>query len=659
MIIATSREKLNLRGETVFDLTGLDVPASDDPDAIRASTAVQLFEQTACRLQPTFELQPDDLPATAGICRLVQGMPLGIILAASWIQVLSVPDIADELRLSFDVLESDESNVPDRHRSIRVVFDHTLQRLTEVQRDVFMKLSVFRGGFTRDAAQHVADTSLRMLLNLVNKSLLERDPEGRFFVHELLRQYADEQLQTRPDAYHLTRDLHCDYYLGFVAQNDYRIMDVYYETTLTELENIRVAWQWAVEQARWEMVETCMVPLAWFFDMHGGFREAEAALSRVAEALSHLSDPPLTTLGLAVGMRGWEKRRWDDEAGTALVRQSVALLRQIEPGDALAFMLRELVPSVFENAEKEQLLHESLVISRTTGNQFNLAGAMLYQGLFIHGPEGDHNQARQRFVEALSIFRQHGPRWMTGIALNDLGQLEHSVGNYVKAAQHHTEALGIWPSARTWPYAQSLVNLAMAEAKLGRQDRAHEHFQESLAIYEEIGWTELVAFACTAYGLTLWHCGEHGQASDLHSRALDIWRETGHSLRVANALVNLGHPTVSLGHVREAWDYYIEALNLAQSQDDPFARAIMAEVVMGLARIMGKTGDRQQAVAYLSMAALVVSGTTWQQESQEIAAEFLAPLEAALAPDDYAAAVECGKELDLDEVVADLLAMEF
>src|SRR5262249_3339057 len=129
------------------------------------------------------------------ICQLLEGLPLGIVLAASWLETLSLDEIANEISRSLDVLTTNLLGLPARHLNIRAVFDSSCKQLTPDQRDAFMKLSVFRGGFTRDAAHKVAGAALPTLAALVDKSLVRHDPAGRYDLHELLRQYAQEKLQ--------------------------------------------------------------------------------------------------------------------------------------------------------------------------------------------------------------------------------------------------------------------------------------------------------------------------------------------------------------------------------------------------------------------------------------------------------------------------------
>jgi predicted ATPase len=202
-ILVTSRERLHLRVEQVYPIEGLEFPdwatvspSGENEDAQRY-TAVQLFLQSARRNQPDFVLHAkDDLTYLAHICRIVAGMPLALELAASWVDMLPLSEIAAELQKGLDFLETDIRDMPERHRSIRTAIDYSWQKLDEKERAIFAKLSVFRGGFTREAAQAVAGANLRPLARLVSKSLVQAGrEEGRYQIHELLRQYGAEKLE--------------------------------------------------------------------------------------------------------------------------------------------------------------------------------------------------------------------------------------------------------------------------------------------------------------------------------------------------------------------------------------------------------------------------------------------------------------------------------
>ncbi|HET8630434.1 MAG TPA: BTAD domain-containing putative transcriptional regulator [Thermomicrobiales bacterium] len=212
-VLVTSRERLALGEEWVFPVEGLAVPGEDEAGAPDDYDAVRLFVERARKVQAGFALGAAERPAVARICRLVGGMPLAIELAAAWAAALPCAEIAREIEAGLDVLATPRRDVPERHRTVRAVFDHSWALLTEHQRDVFAALSAFRGGFERPAAEAAAGASLFTLAALVGKSFLCLTPAGRYEVHELLRQYGATQLGASAAGWRLAHDRHCDYYL--------------------------------------------------------------------------------------------------------------------------------------------------------------------------------------------------------------------------------------------------------------------------------------------------------------------------------------------------------------------------------------------------------------------------------------------------------------
>jgi predicted ATPase len=268
-ILTTSRERLNLVEEWVYEVGGLSFPSSELETEIEIYSAVQLFMQHARRLNRNFTSTPTYKSAISRICRLVGGMPLGIDLASAWVRVLPCEVIADEIQHSLDILETTTRNTTARHRSMRAAFEPTWNRLSDEERDTFMKLSVFRGSFTREAAEYVAGAALRSLSALVDKSLLRLVTNGRFSIHELLRQYGEEHLNAAPYLHEQSLDLHCRYYMGMLAVCHKMIVFLGQqkeacERIEQELENVRMAWRRSIQHGHFDEMNTAIEGL-WSF----------------------------------------------------------------------------------------------------------------------------------------------------------------------------------------------------------------------------------------------------------------------------------------------------------------------------------------------------------------------------------------------------------
>ncbi|MBP1468113.1 helix-turn-helix domain-containing protein [Candidatus Chloroploca sp. M-50] len=281
-LLVTSRERLHLPAEWVFDLHGLAVPppggttfvqdqaatldhryrdAVDRPDltsrlplpSLEDWPAVALFTHWARRTRAGAPISPEELPAIAAICRLVEGLPLAIELAASWVRTLSPAEIARELARGIDLLAAAAPTVTGRHASMRVVFAHSWQLLTEHERVALERCAVFRGGFTAEQAVAVADAPLPMLATLIDKTLLRRGSAGRYELHELARQYAEEQLARRKELA-ATRDRHLAMMIALAEAGDRGLRGheqfAWYQRLAAEEDNLRAALDWATESGQ-------------------------------------------------------------------------------------------------------------------------------------------------------------------------------------------------------------------------------------------------------------------------------------------------------------------------------------------------------------------------------------------------------------------------
>jgi len=358
-ILATSRARLNVQGEHPFVVPGMDYPARipgpeaerGEPKDIARYSAIGLFLQGVRQVQPGFEPAADDLADIAHICHLVQGMPLGILLAAAWIEMLTPARIASEIEQSLDFLESGWRDAPERQRSLRAVFDHSWNLLTEREREVFQGLSVFHGGFTRQAAEQVADASLHELKALMDKSFLQLMPSGRYEMHELLRQYAAQKLEGSPGVRKAVHERHSAYYTDVLQQwqadQKGRQQPAPLAWMEADSENIRAAWDWAVEQEQVERLDRAMEDLAWFYHDCGRYQEGEAAVRAAADRLAvpaNLS-PQASYHGVALAHRlrvlaralSWQslfsRALGCRELATQLQQRSLALLERPELAD--------------------------------------------------------------------------------------------------------------------------------------------------------------------------------------------------------------------------------------------------------------------------------------------------------------------------------------
>ena len=376
-LLITSRERLNLQTEQTWPLRGLDVP-EEIPDPAVLSSAVRLFDERARRVQPDFLLEAH-WAAVASICQLVDGIPLALELAASWVRALPCETIASEIKRSVDILTSSQRDLPERHQSMRAVFDHSWKLLSEDEHAVFCKLTVFHGGFTVEAAQEVAGASLRTLASLIDKSLLQLDDSGRYAMHELLRQYGDEQLEAA-GAGQSTRDAHRRYYAEFVCQ---RVDDLKGRRQIeaiaeinADFENVRAAWRWAADRQSAEMIEQMIEGLWVYCDIR--HREQDRlALFRYAERT------------FAAGQGEGSQRLWGrllaraaGEVSQTQIEIALEIARQFNDPAEIAFCLAQSGFIAYRSREYDKaipLLEQSESLYRQLDDHYNTALVLFHR----------------------------------------------------------------------------------------------------------------------------------------------------------------------------------------------------------------------------------------------------------------------------------------
>src|SRR5689334_11918717 len=380
-LLTTSRERLNVQSEWVFDVEGLGLAENGNGSA----SAVRLFVERAKQVAPGSALV--DTTEVLRICRLVDGMPLGIELAASWVSVLSCSEIADEIARNIDFLATSMRDVPERHRSLRAAIDQSWRLLTDEQRNAFSRLSVFRGSFDRAAAVAVSGTDLRLLSELVAKSLLRRPDFGRFELHELLRQYASGQLRLSPAEEAGARERHARHYAAMLLERQPALLGsdlpLATDELRSELDNLRAAVEWTLaeddEYAALEVLEGLYA----FLWMHSWFEGAET-LERLARTAGFDADDPgsasavalaTTICRFAIGARLGYDAEAEEIAGRCLpVLRERNLERELARClGALGIMAgyRDVLP------EAVAILEEATEIAGAVGDGLTESGALM------------------------------------------------------------------------------------------------------------------------------------------------------------------------------------------------------------------------------------------------------------------------------------------
>jgi len=685
--LVTSRETLNLTAETVYALEGLPFPAWQPSDDTPVYDAARLFVQAARRAQAGFELRADEQLPLARICQLVQGMPLAILLAAAWVEVLSLPEIAEEIARSFDFLEAEMRDAPPRQWSIRAVFEPTWQRLDAEEQSVFMRLAVFRGGCTRQAAQAVTGTSLPILQRLVNKAVLTRTPKGRYDIHELLRQYALE----RSAAAHETedaQDAHCAYYAEFMQAREADLKGGDRQiAALDEIEaefgNVRAVWDWAIARHRTDDLARMKWAVWQFLVIRGRSTEG---LALFHSALGLEEDRPLH--GRVTGVygrfcylvgRNREAEEWarqslviaretgnrtdlaralsemafsaadssrDFEQAHRMIDESLALYREL--GDIWGLTVGLHIKGVVAGDEGDypsalSFTEEALGLARTIGDRHRIAAGLLNSGLY-YSYLGELEQALRCYEESLVLFRELNAPGGMAIALGNMGSIGKDLGDYASALQRLDEGLILATECgNRYLVGSILTNVVNILSLTDRMDEAVERLEECWRVTQSIEHETLEARVHLRRAMLAYRRGDDVEAQCWAQVALEYAQVHHISVQESYSGMLLALIEIRLGHLDSAHEHLRAALI------GPLARDVLMQGVYGMATLAAASEQPERAA---ELAALAQNHRATAHEFKVYSAELLAELQVTLPSEVYAAAVERGATLDPDAVVA-------
>jgi predicted ATPase len=608
-LLTTSRESLGLQDEWIFEVQGLPIPDSRYVEGGAQNTSVELFLQRARRAHVGFNATPADYPAIVRICQLMDGMPLGIELAAAWARTLTCAEIAREIERGLGFLSVSTRDLPARHRSMRAVFDHSWKLLTEEEQGVLLRLSVFQGGFRREAAEQAAEATLSVLSLLVTKSLIRRSGDGRYDLHELIRQFAAEQLAGRPEERRDTRARHGQYYLVYFSQADERLRSSAQRETLAELtaemDNFRSAWDWAVIQGEFALIERAARIIAYFYDIRGWLHEG------------------YDTLGLAI-----------TALETAQAQVLPARTNQVALGHLLSAR-SVLVSRLGQYAQAQAMLERSLDILRPLNEPGVLVESITLLGTVME-LTGNYAMASELYSEGQELATAIGDRWFAALCLICLIGLDGITQTTIKPEityERLQSAVVDWRAIGDPRFTAIALNiLSWIALRLGHYDEARAALEESVSLNTSVGDRYGLGFAYRGLGLIAQTMGEHPQAVDMFHTSLDTLTELSARPDIARVLAEMSRSVFALGNDAEAERGWRESLRIASETRGAF---VALEALVGLASLQTKRGDRERALEWLL---IVLNHPAIIQETKDRADHLRTELEAQLTKQQVEAA---------------------
>lgn len=608
-ILATSREPLNVLGESVWHVSSLSVP-TDMPtreQLLMTYEGVRLFIERAMAVKPAFALTEQNIYAVTQICRRLDGIPLAIELAAARVAVLSVEEIAARLDDRFNLLTHGSRTALPRQQTLRALVDWSYDLLAPDERILFQRLAVFSGGRTLSAIEQVCafgviekNQALDLLARLVAKSLLvavEQSGETRYGFLDTIKHYAREKLE-QSDERQATRDQHLAYFLKYAEQAAPELIGPHQIEWLERLErehaNLRVALRHALESGAHEPALRLCANLVDFWGTRGYLNEGREWL-RQALAASHAAFESTDAREFRASY-AWAlvragdlaTRQGDLASASAYAEPGLALFRDLadKPGIAFALIIlgnlarmqsdwvlarvrfdegltlaRELgnpryIALTLRNlgmiaefqgdyARARSLLEDSLLFAQETGDQYAIALVSSNLGN-IAQQQGDYVQARQLYEQVLTIHRKVGAKWSVAATLSNMGNVAHSEGDYVAARAFHEDALKMMRQVSDKRgTAVILTNLGNANLVQGDFTTARKLHEETLQLRHALGDKRGIAITYGNLGDVAVGQNNYTEAQKFYTEALRRLQEVGDKRTIANCLIGMGEVAIA------------------------------------------------------------------------------------------------------------------
>jgi predicted ATPase/DNA-binding SARP family transcriptional activator len=580
--LATSRLPLKLPGERVAQLGGLTYPEKppSQPQQAQQYGALALFETILQQVAPDFVLTADALPDVIRICQLVDGLPLGLELAARAIRALTPAQIAAQLQQTLDFLSGGARDLPQRHRSLRFVFNYSWDLLSDAEQTDFAALTLFPAPFTEKAARAIAGVTAATLRQLSQKGLLQPMNDGRYQMHNLLRHYGSEKLAARPDEMGKSQAAYARYYADLLAQLQPNLADERQQEALSVIRqawpHLRLVWQWSVQQSDFALLVQIISPACRFLQTTGLYQEA-ADLLRQTLPLFERSDLPLPVQRLQTRCMAHYGRMicrlGQYEAAESVLTAALAQAKMIDAPLETAVCYREqgnLATIRGQLAQAEQALQQSLLIYQTERDAKGEADVWHALGqLYIQLSQFENG--RHAFSQSLARCRQLADSRGAALALGGLAVVAHYAGgDYREAQALYLESLAI---KRTLGYqhgiAKDLNNLGNLACNLQEFEQAIIYYEESLVIKRDIGVPLGVAITLSNLGTAYQELGQYERAVALYRESMVISQQLGDDIGVLFCLANLAEVSHLQGEYRLAERQWRRALRLSLAVQTP------------------------------------------------------------------------------------------
>ena len=570
-VMVSSREALGVAGEVTFRVPSLSLPPSSEPptpERLLACESVRLFVERAKLHTPRFVVTEANAAAVASICARLDGIPLALELAAARMRSLSTDELHRRLDQRFRLLTGGSRTAVPRHQTLRSTIDWSYGLLSDTEKALLRRLSVFSGGWTLPAAEEVCAGHgiepwqvLDLLTSLGDKSLVvveERGGATRYRFLESMHEYASELFEEAGDDPGDARRRHLAHFLALAEEAEPQLTRADQVAWLERLEvehrNLRAALARSLGPAGDVAAAARLATaIARFWLVHGYLAEGRAWLAKVLVPGAAVAPATRAKALVWAGILAW--KQGDYEAARSCYDESLSIRRALGDRQGVGAVLSNQGLLAYEQGDyalARACHEESLAIDRELGNRWGVAVSLIHVGSLALA-DGDTAAARTLYEESLAIFRALGDRGHIANAIRSLADLCNRQRDHAAARALHEESLQVCRelgdrSGTAW----GLLGLGIAARHAGDLGASQAHHDEGLAIFRELGDREGIAHSLHALGELAAARGDLATARALEEEGLAMFRDLGDRPGIATSIEQLAALVLQGGDARGA-----------------------------------------------------------------------------------------------------------
>jgi len=663
-IIATSRESLNCSGEQTYRLPSLSLPDSSPdktPEALSRFESVRLFIERALIVDSNFRITNDNAILISDICSRLDGIPLAIELAAARIKLLSIEKIYQRLGDSFNLLTGGRRTALPRQQTLRALIDWSYDLLSENEKMLWRKVSVFTGGWTLESAEEICSgdkvktETLDLLDQLSEKSIIMYDAEKeRYRILETIKQYGEEKLKEANENEEMVSK-HLGMFLDLSLTAEKNLVGnqalQWLEKLETEHGNLQSAIIRSVNNSESEEGIKLAVALEKFWNLRGYYSTGRRLLDGI---LVNAEGVDRSLLAKALQCAGsLTIRQGEYEKARKFYKESLKLRVEIGDKQEIALALTglgniEMDQGNYEGAEN--FFNESLSLNKQTGDKSSIANSLMNIGNVNYGRR-NFEKAKKYYEESLVISRETGEKNIIASLINNFGTVAFYLGNFEEAQKYLQESILLKEElGDKYGVSVTLRNMGTIAMKQGDNEQAQKYLERSLSFSTEVGDKRSIAITYNNLGNVAIERENFEQAHQFYEQSLTLFREVGDKSGIAFSLTNLGSIAFNQLNYELSQIYYEESLSVFIEIGD---NNDIAETLIGLAGILSNDNDFESAVKLLGAVEALLSsaGRILETNENNLLSNIVDRIKVKISVKEFSEYFEQGKKLTVEEAV--------